>query len=80
MCSSDAQGSAITRLHRVISVPGTSALQIRTAAAELPSIGLEDAMAVLLALLDREPHTCSKGAARWARGWALERRLSLADD
>lgn len=73
------QGSALTRLRRVISMPGSSALQIRAAAAELPRIGLEDAMAILLALSDREPTTFAKGAARWGARLTLERLLALAE-
>ena len=73
------QGSAITRLYRVIASPGTSALQIRAAAAELPSVGLEDALAILLALHDREPTTYPRAAARWGARLTLERRLTLTD-
>lgn len=73
------QGSAITRLHRVLTTPGTSALQIRAAAAELPRIGLEDAMAIVLALLDREPATFPRAAARWGARFTLERGLALPD-
>lgn len=36
-------------------------------------------MAILLALLDREPHTFSCGAARWGSWLALERKLTLVD-
>jgi hypothetical protein len=54
-------------------------LQIRAVASELPRIGLEDALAILLALLDREPHTFSRGAARWGSRLTLEHRLPLDD-
>ena len=73
------QGSAITRLYRVIAQPGTTAFQIRAAAAELPSVGLEDALAILLALYDREPTTYPRAAARWGARLTLERRLTLTD-
>jgi hypothetical protein len=67
------------RLQRVLATPGSSALQIRAVASELPHIGLEDALAILLALLDREPHTFSRGAARWGPRLTLEQRLPLDD-
>jgi hypothetical protein len=58
----------------------STALQIRAIAAELPGpVGLEDALAILLALLDREPQTFSRGAARWEARLALERKLTLPD-
>jgi hypothetical protein len=72
-------GSAIVRLQRVLANPRSSALQIRAVAAELPRVGLEDALAILLALLDREPHTFSRSAARWGSRLTLEHRLPLAD-
>jgi hypothetical protein len=72
-------GSAVGRLQRALANPRTSASQIRAIAAELPRIGLEDALAILLALLDREPQTFSRPAARWGGRLMLERRLSLID-
>jgi hypothetical protein len=57
-----------------------SATQIRAIAAELPQpIALEDALAICLALLDREPETYPRAAARWASRFALERQLTLVD-
>jgi hypothetical protein len=41
--------------------------------------GLEDALAILLALLDRRPDTYPRAAARWGSRFALERRLTLVD-
>jgi hypothetical protein len=72
-------GSAIVRLHRALKMPNSTGLQIRAIAAELPRIGLEDALAILPALLDREPESFSRNAVRWASRLALERRLRLAD-
>ena len=72
-------GHAITRLHRLLATPGSSALQIRAVASELPRVNLEDALAILLALLDREPQTFSRGAARWGSRLTLEHRMSLDD-
>ncbi len=75
-----ADGSAIVRLHRVLNADRCSAAQIRSIVAELPGpVGLEDALAILLALLDREPHTFSKSAARWGSRLVLERKLTLVD-
>ncbi len=72
-------GSAVTRLKRALENPRASATQIRAVAAELPTVGLEDALAILLALLEREPHTFSRSAARWGARLTLEHRLSLVD-
>jgi hypothetical protein len=72
-------GSAVTRLRRALANPRTSASQIRAIASELPTVGLEDALAILLALLDREPQSFSRTAARWGARLTIERRLPLAD-
>ena len=73
-------GSAITRLHRAIANPRASAMQIRAIVAELPGpVALEDALAILLALLDREPETFPRAAARWGGRLVLEHRLPLVD-
>jgi len=72
-------GSAVMRLQRLLANPRASATQIRAVASELPTVGLEDALAILLALLDREPQTFSRGAARWGGRLTLERRLGLVD-
>ncbi len=69
------EGSAVTRLQRALANSRTSAAQIRAIAAELPTVGLEDALAILLALLEREPHTFSRAAARWGARLTLERGL-----
>jgi hypothetical protein len=74
-----AQGSAVVRLQRAIANPRTSAAQIRAIARELPTVGLEDALAIVLALLDREPQAFPRAAARWAARLVLECRLDLID-
>jgi hypothetical protein len=57
-----------------------SASQIRAIVAELPRPpDLEDALAICLALLDREPETYPRAAAKWASRFAIERRLTLTD-
>ncbi len=72
------QGHAITRLHRAIE-RGTPT-QIRAIVAELPRPpALEDALAICLAFLDREPGTYPRAAAKWASRFAIERRLTLTD-
>jgi hypothetical protein len=72
------QGHALTRLHRAIE-RGTPT-QIRAIVAELPRPpALEDALAICLAFLDREPDTYPRAAARWASRFAIERRLTLTD-
>jgi hypothetical protein len=48
-------------------------------AASRPGRRLEDALAILLALLDREPETFPRAAARWGARLALERKLTLVD-
>ena len=73
-------GSAIVRLKRALANDRCTAVQIRALVAELPGpVGLEDALAILLALLDREPETFSRAAARWGARLTLERKLSLVD-
>lgn len=57
-----------------------TANQIRAIVAELPRPpGLEDALAICLALLDREPGTYPRAAAKWASRFAIEHRLTLTD-
>ena len=71
-------GHAVTRLRRALE-RGT-ANQIRAIVAELPRpVGLEDALAICLVLLDREPETYPRAGARWASRFAIERRLTLTD-
>ena len=79
-------GSAIVRLKRALANERCSAMQIRALAAELPGpVGLEDALAILLALLEREPNTFSRAAARagaaawcWSESSPLGTRSSLS--
>ena len=72
------QGHALTRLQRALE-RGT-ANQIRAIVAELPRPpALEDALAICLAFLDREPETYPRAAAKWASRFAIERQLTLTD-
>ncbi len=71
-------GHAIVRLRRALE--RSTATQIRAIAAELPGpIRLGDALAICLALLDREPETYPRAAPKWASRFAIERRLTLID-
>jgi hypothetical protein len=75
-----AEPHAIVRLRRALENDRATASQIRAIVAELPRPpGLEDALAILLAILDREPATYPRAAARWASRFALEHRLTLVD-
>ena len=75
-----AEPHAVVRLRRALESDRCTASQIRAIVAELPRPpGLEDALAILLALLDREPGTYPRAAARWGSRFALERRLTLVD-
>lgn len=73
-------GHAIRRLQRLITSDRGTVDQIRALVAELPARpDLELALAILLALLDREPDTWPRAAARWGSRFALERNLTLPD-
>ena len=71
------QGSAYARFTRALrsGSPG----RIRLAASELPQITLEDALAICLCFLDREPASFSRAAARWGGRLVVERSLTLPD-
>ena len=69
------KGGSYQRFLRALDV-GNPTL-VRAAAAELPQIGLEDALGICLVLLDGEPHRFSVAAARWHARLCLERRLTL---
>ena len=73
-------GSAIARLQRLIGTDRGTGNQIRALVAELPRPpDLELALAICLALLDREPAVYPRAAARWGSRFALERKLTLSD-
>jgi len=75
-----AEPNAVVRLRRALENDRCTVTQIRAIVAELPRPpALEDALAILLALLDREPATYPRAAARWGSRFALERRLTLVD-
>jgi hypothetical protein len=73
-------GHAITRLQRLLASGRGISEQIRLLVAELPRRpDLELALAICLALLDREPAVYPRAAARWGSRFALERNLPLVD-
>ena len=75
-----AQPNAVVRLRRALENERCTVTQIRAIVAELPRPpGLEDGLAILLALLDREPGTYPRAAAKWGSRFALKRRLTLVD-
>jgi hypothetical protein len=80
ICSMTSDGHAITRLQRLLASGRGTSEQIRLLVAELPRRpGLELALAICLALLDREPAVYPRAAARWGSRFALERNLPLVD-
>jgi len=76
--SMTSQGHPYTRLRRVLETR-SSALLIRAAAAELPSVPLEDALDICLALLELEPDSYPRIATRWGSRLAIEQKLDLVD-
>ena len=70
------QGSAYSRFHRALT---TGNLQpIQAAAAELPKVSLEDALAILIVLAQRgDPHF-ERAAARWVGRLLAETRRTSA--
>ena len=69
------KGGSYQRFQRALDV-GNPTL-VRAAAAELPRVGLEDALGICLVLLDAEPERFPVAAARWHAKLCLERRLTL---
>ena len=63
-------GSAYARFRRALAT-GNLALVI-AAAAELPRVGLRDALEVCLLLRDGDPSRYDRAAVRWAGRFALE--------
>jgi len=72
------QGHPQARLERALTT-GNPTL-VRAAAAELPRVGLEDALRICLVFLQREQARYEPAAVRWLGRLALEARgLSLAE-
>jgi hypothetical protein len=80
MRSMTSDGHAITRLQRLLASGRGTSEQIRLLVSELPRRpDLELALAICLALLDREPTVYPRAAARWGSRFALEHNLPLVD-
>ena len=71
------EGSAYARFRRALE-SGTP-LMVKAAAAELARIGLDDALAICLLFLDREPELFPRAAARWVARLTLEQPVALSD-
>ena len=72
------QGSAYARFRRALQT-GSLPL-VRAAAAELPTIRLDDALRDCLLIRESDPHQYERAAPRWVGRFALEARdAALAD-
>ena len=72
------QGSAYARFRRALAT-GNLTL-IRSAAAELPQIRLDDALHVCVLLRDREPQRYEAAAVRWIGRFCVEKHDVTLDD
>jgi hypothetical protein len=68
------QGSAYARFRRALQ-SGSLPL-VRAAAAELPTIRLDDALRVCLLIRERDPEQYERAALRWVGRFALEARAA----
>jgi hypothetical protein len=71
------QGSAYPRFRRAL-LTGNLTL-IDAAARELPQIGLEDALRIVVVMAARRDQRFDRAAARLAARMTIERRLGLAE-
>jgi hypothetical protein len=71
-------GSPYSRFRRALSTKNLTL--IRAAAAELPHIGLDDALQVCVLLRDREPERYERAAVRWIGRYCAERPDITLDD
>jgi hypothetical protein len=70
-------GSSYSRFQRALATGNLNL--IRAAAAELPRVDLDDALAVCMAIRDAEPERFERAALRWLARFAVERAASVAD-
>jgi hypothetical protein len=78
MCSMTSAGSPYARFQRALATGNLNV--IRSAAAELPRIGVAEAASILLVILRAEPEQYERAAVRWLGRLCLERsRVDLAD-
>jgi hypothetical protein len=73
-----AQGSPYARFKRALAAGDL--FLIRTAAAELPQIGLADALAICLLLCGSEPETYERAVVRWLGRYCLERPTATLEE
>ena len=72
------QGSPHARFRRALKT-GNLAV-IRTAAAELPTVNLGDALAVCVAIREAEPQRFERAALRWLARFCVERPAATVAD
>jgi hypothetical protein len=70
------KGSPYAHFRRALAT-GNLAL-IRTAAAELPQVNLDDALRICLLIREREPESFDRAACRWLARYSTDRRATLA--
>jgi hypothetical protein len=70
-------GSSYSRFQRALSTGNLNL--IRAAAAELPRVDLDDALAVCMAIRAAEPDRFERAALHWLARYAVERAASIAD-
>ena len=73
-----AQGSPLTRLGRAIA--GDNLLAARSAALELPHVGLDEAAALLVLIARQDPERLQAAAVRFLGRACLERSFITLDD
>jgi hypothetical protein len=71
-------GSPYSRFQRALTTGNLTI--IRAAAAELPSIRLDDALQVCVLLRDREPDRYERAAVRWIGRFCVERPQVTLED
>jgi hypothetical protein len=71
------QGNAHSRFQRAL-LTGNLRL-VEAAAAELPTVGLTDALAILALLADRDDPRFERAAARWVGRLLVETPATLSD-
>jgi hypothetical protein len=71
------RGSPYARFRRALD--GGNLAMIRAAAAELPQVNLDDALAVCMAIREAGPERFERAALRWLARYTVERATSLAD-
>jgi hypothetical protein len=71
-------GSAYARFQNALRTGNLTI--IRAAAAELPTIRLDDALQVCVLLRDREPERYERAAVRWIGRYCVERPGATLDD